>query len=70
MKKSGEPFLRDMRRLATVCRQTGLSAATIYRKVKEGSFPRQAKLGARASAWPGEEIDAWVAARIADRDGV
>jgi prophage regulatory protein len=68
MSKSAEPFLRDMRRLATVCRQTGLSAATIYRKVRDGSFPRQAKLGVRASAWPGDEIDAWIASRIAARD--
>jgi len=68
MSQSAKPFLRDLRRLATVCRQTGLSAATIYRKVRNGSFPRQAKLGARASAWSGEEIDAWIASRLADRD--
>lgn len=57
-----------LRKLPQVCSQTGLSAATVYRKVKEGNFPAPVKLGARASAWVGIEIDRWVAERIATRD--
>lgn len=58
----------ELRRLPAVCRQTGMSRATIYRLIKEGNFPSPVKLGARASAWVGAEVDAWIASRIAMRD--
>jgi predicted DNA-binding transcriptional regulator AlpA len=57
----------ELRRLPDVCQQTGMSRATIYRKIGEGTFPAPVKLGARASAWVASEIDAWVAQRITDR---
>lgn len=57
----------DLRRIPAVRRQTGLSAATIYRRIQAGSFPRPLKIGTRASAWVGSEVDQWVADRIADR---
>ena len=59
---------RDLRKLPKIIRQTGLSAPTIYRRAKQGTFPRPVKVGVRASAWLGREIDAWVAARVAARD--
>lgn len=59
---------RDLRKLPVVCRQTGQSAATIYRRIKAGTFPAPVKTGIRASAWVGAEVDAWIAERIADRD--
>jgi prophage regulatory protein len=58
----------DLRRIAAVRNQTGLSAATIYRRVQAGTFPSPLKIGARASAWVGAEIDQWIADRIAARD--
>lgn len=62
------PFVRDLRKLPAVRRQTGKSAASIYRDVKAGTFPAPVKIGARASAWVGAEVDAWIAGRIAKRD--
>lgn len=62
------PAVQDLRKLTRVCRQTGQSAATVYRKVREGTFPAPVKLGVRASAWVGQEVDQWIAERIAQRD--
>lgn len=59
---------QDLRKLPVVCRQTGQSAATIYRRIKGGTFPAPVKTGVRASAWVGTEVDKWIADRIADRD--
>lgn len=56
----------ELRKLPDVCRQTGLSAATVYRLARASEFPKPIKIGARASAWIGEEIDAWIHARIAE----
>ena len=59
---------RELRKLPVVCRQTALSRANIYRLVKSGEFPAPVKLGLRASAWVGAEVDAWIAQRIELRD--
>ena len=48
---------------------TGLARSTIYDKIKSGSFPKPVKIGDRAVAWLGSEIDEWQRDRIAeDRD--
>jgi len=44
------------------------SRAHIDRLVKAGKFPRPIKLGDNRNAWIEAEIDAWIEARIADRD--
>ena len=44
-------------------RQTGLSRATIYRQMDEGTFPRPRRIGRRAVAWLASEIDAWKATK-------
>jgi predicted DNA-binding transcriptional regulator AlpA len=52
--------------LATVSGREGLlpaSPATIWRKVKEGSFPKPVKLGERITAWHMDDIEAWLADR-------
>ena len=48
---------------------TGLSRSSIYEKVKKGDFPAPVKLGERSVAWVSEEVDLWLDARIADRNG-
>lgn len=63
-----DPAPTDLRRMPTVSTQVSLSAATIYRLVAAGQFPRPVKIGARASAFIGREIDEWIAARVAQRD--
>ena len=59
------------------CRQvqerTGLSHATIYRKIRDGSFPAQLKVGAQAVRWRASDICTWIdraAARMARRQKV
>ncbi len=49
-------------RLSEVLTLTGLARTTIYRKMRDGSFPEPLKIGARAVRWPESEIAAWLAA--------
>lgn len=48
-------------RLRTVLSRTGLSRSTIYRKIAEGSFPRQLRLSVQSTGWYESEIDQWIA---------
>jgi prophage regulatory protein len=41
----------------------GLSPATVYRWISEGSFPQPIRLGRNSVAWKGEEIEEWVRSR-------
>ena len=43
--------------------RTGLATTTIYRKMREGSFPEPIQVGARAVRWPASEIETWLAER-------
>ncbi|MBN8542829.1 MAG: AlpA family phage regulatory protein [Alphaproteobacteria bacterium] len=36
------------------------SAATLWRKVKSGEFPRPVKLSERITAWRAEDVRAWM----------
>ena len=45
-----------------VSRLTGLARATIYKKVKEGSFPAPVRLGIRSVGWRLTDIDTWLQA--------
>lgn len=53
---------RKVLRLPEVCQVSGLSRATIYKKIAEGGFPPPLRLGARAVGWRLSDIDAWIAA--------
>lgn len=57
-------------RLQAVMERVGYSRTQIYEKVKNGTFPRQVKLGDRAVGWPEHEIEAFLSKRIAARDEV
>lgn len=50
-------------RLPQVIEITGLGRDTIYRYIRDGSFPRQRRISARASAWREDEIRQWVESR-------
>lgn len=56
-------------RLPEVKRRTGKGKTSIYHDIAEGKFPPPVNLGPRAVAWVDQEIDDYVAARIAERDG-
>jgi prophage regulatory protein len=57
-------------RLPEALAKTGLSRTRLYEAVAAGTFPKPAKLGptARAVAWSADEVDAWISARLADRE--
>lgn len=56
-------------RIAEVKHLTGLSTATLYRKISTKEFPRPVQLGVAARAWPLSEVQDWIARRIAVRGG-
>lgn len=55
--------------LDEVTRLTGKRRSSIYSDVKAGTFPAPVKVGS-ASRWVYAEVEAWVMARIRERDGV
>ena len=56
-------------RLREVTTKTGRTRSRIYEAIDAGTFPRPVKIGERAIAFVEAEIDGWIQARIADRDG-
>jgi len=52
-------------RLPEVKSVTGLSRSHIYDLISRGEFPRQYKLGGRASGWLESEVSDWVCLQIA-----
>lgn len=53
-------------RMKSVVSRTGLSRSSIYEMIRRGQFPRQVHFGPRTSVWSDEEVDAWIAQRVAD----
>ena len=47
-------------RLNEVLDITGLSRATLYRKIQAGTFPNQHKLAERCCGWKAYEVDIWL----------
>ena len=47
-------------RLPAVLKLTGLSRSTLYRKIDQGTFPRQIKISERCAGWRSSAIDAWL----------
>lgn len=56
-------FLRS----AEVIQRVGLGRSAIYARIRANAFPKQVDLGG-VSVWVESEIDAWIAARIAERN--
>lgn len=48
-------------RLRTVLDRTGLSRSTIYRKINEGTFPRQLRISVHGAGCSEAEVERWVA---------
>ena len=47
-------------RLTEVLDLTGLSRATLYRKISAGTFPPQHKLAERCCGWRAGEVEMWL----------
>lgn len=61
-----------LRRRRQVQEQVGKSRSTIYRLIGLGKFPKPVSIsgpaGGKSVFWLQSEIDAWIQARIAERD--
>jgi prophage regulatory protein len=64
---SHSPALRYIR-LREVSKRLGVGHSTIYRMIAAGEFPRQLKLSEHTAVWVEREVDAFMNARIAERD--
>ena len=52
-------------RLPEVLRRTRLPRSEVYRRINEGTFPKQRRVSHRRADWSGREVDEW-----ADANGV
>lgn len=48
--------------------RTGLSRSTIYNRIKQGTFPAPISLGVKSVGWVEDEIQTFLADRVALRD--
>ena len=55
MSHDNERYLR----LPEVLKITGFSRATLYRKIKAGTFPRQYRISERCCGWRASEVAIW-----------
>ena len=46
--------------LRAVLQRTGLSRSTLYRKISDGTFPRQIRIAVRCAGWRESAVDAWL----------
>jgi len=53
-----------------LCQMVPYTPQHILRLEKEGKFPRRVQVGPNRVAWLESEVEAWVAARVAERDTV
>lgn len=56
-------------RLKEVILLTGLAKSTVYKFIKDQSFPKQVSLGSRSVGWVESEIQAWIVDKIEAREG-
>lgn len=59
--------MQQLQRLVTIKTRLGLGRSAIYSHIKKQLLPPPVKCGVRASAWPSDEIDAVIHARIAGK---
>ncbi len=48
-------------RIRTVLQRTGLTRSTLYRKINDGSFPRQVSISVHGAGWRESAINRWIA---------
>lgn len=56
-----EPRSERFVRMPELEARTGLSRATIYRRIKDGSFPAKVPMGGNLSVWRESEVSDWLA---------
>lgn len=48
-------------RLKTVLQRIGLSRSTLYRKIADGTFPRQLPISINGAGWHESAVQRWIA---------
>lgn len=48
--------------------KTGKSRSAIYEGIRQGTFPAPVPIGENSVAWLEEEVDGWIAERLAERN--
>ena len=43
-----------------VCRMVGISRTTLWRLVRDGTFPNPLKISSMTRRWPASEVEAWM----------
>lgn len=62
----GENFMKLIK-LEEVKRLTCLSTSTIYKLISDGEFPKQVRMSPNTVVWVEQEIQDYIAKRIAER---
>ena len=57
-------------RMRSVLDRTGLSRSTIYRKMREGTFPRQVEISEHCRGWRESAINRWMTDPVAYRETI
>jgi prophage regulatory protein len=47
-------------RIRTVLARTGLTRSTLYRKIKEGTFPKQVRISIHGAGWRESAVNQWI----------
>jgi len=47
-------------RINTVLERTGLTRSTLYRKINDGTFPRQVAISSRCAGWRESAVNDWM----------
>lgn len=55
-------------RIDEVLHATGLGRNTVYRRIREGTFPKQVRIGPNSVAWRQSVIAEWMAATTPSED--
>ncbi|MCW0198407.1 AlpA family transcriptional regulator [Sphingopyxis sp.] len=62
------PSTERIIRLKTVMIRTGLSRTTLYRKISQGTFPRQIKISIHGAGWRESAVNQWIADPVGYRE--
>lgn len=55
-------------RLNEVLHTTGLGKNTVYRRIREGTFPKQVRIGPNSVGWRQSDIAQWMSTLTASND--
>ena len=58
-------FLPQILRVPQVLEATGIGRSTLWRRVKDGSFPRPVRLGPQSVGWRRSDVADWIETRPA-----